>query len=150
MLSIGLSMRLRAAFRWTAWKRNILSLQSTIQSLQWVEAVSAPQPCRLFKSSSFTRSIYLHLCRLEPIYCPPHLSTVFNVFLPSHLVQTFAKRLPDNISRSFCSRQVIWAHSAAACGTDRSGLVSARADYLPRLLIKLSNHPNFQTVFTPT
>lgn len=96
-------------------------------------------------------SIYLHLCRLEPIYWPLHLSAVFNAFLPLPLpLQAFTKCLPDNTSLSLCSRQVIWSHFAAACGADRSGLVSARTDYLQRLLIKLSNHPNFETVVTAT
>lgn len=139
---MGLSVSLWAAFRWTAWKGNILQLQSTIQSPRWVEAVSAPQSSWLFSPSSFTRSIYLHLCRLDPIYWPLHLSTVFNAFLPSH-----SKALPNACLTTHPSAfaAVIQAHFAAARGTDRSGLVSARTDYSQRWLIKL---PNFVTVST--
>lgn len=137
-------MSLWAAFRWTAWKGNILQLQSTIQGPRWVEAVSAPQSSWLFSPSSFARSIYLHLCRLDPIYWPLHLSTVFNAFLPSH-----SEALPNACLTTHPSAfaAVIQAHFAAARGTDGSRLVSARTDYSWRRLIKL---PNFVTVFSPT
>lgn len=67
----------------------------------------------------------------KPIYWPLHLSTQYLMcFFPSH---SHSKPSPNaGLTRhpsAFCSRQVIWAHFAAACGSDKSGLVSARTDY---------------------
>lgn len=59
-----------------------------------------------------------HLCRLDPIHWPLHLSTVFNAFLPSHSKPPPNACLTTHPS-AFAARQVIWAHFAAAHGTDR-------------------------------
>lgn len=47
-------------------------------------------------------------------------------------------------------RQTIWAHFVAARGTDAGHRVSAGMNYFRKLLIKLSNCPNFATFFTPS